>query len=143
MDNATKEIIKNLVEGSTSAYVTAIGEDGYPYTKAMFTTIREGMKVHYFSTNLSSKTAKRFMNDSHACVYFCNANQISGLAIIGDMEICQDAYHKEMLWKEGDEQYYPLGVTDPDYIVYKFTGKTCNLWYRGKKEFDIEELNSL
>lgn len=140
MNNITKEVIKKMVDNSSSVFVTAIDEDGYPYTKAMFTTKREGMKVHYFSTNLSSKTAKRFMKNSHACVYFCNEGEIAGLSIVGDIEICQDPYHKELIWKEGDEKYYPEGVTDPDYIVYKFTGKKCNLWYRGKQEFDVDEL---
>lgn len=26
-----------------------------------------------------------------------------------------------MIWKEGDEMYYPQGVSDPDYCVLKFT----------------------
>ena len=31
------------------------------------------------------------------------------------------AQSKEMIWREGDEQYYPSGVTDPNYCVLKFT----------------------
>ena len=27
----------------------------------------------------------------------------------------------EMIWREGDTQYYPGGVTDPNYCVLKFT----------------------
>ena len=26
-----------------------------------------------------------------------------------------------MIWRDGDEQYYPGGVTDPNYCVLKFT----------------------
>ncbi len=25
-----------------------------------------------------------------------------------------------MLWQDGDERYYPQGVTDPDYCVLRF-----------------------
>ncbi len=37
------------------------------------------------------------------------------------MEVLTDAKSKEMIWCEGDEQYYPGGVTDPNYCVLKFT----------------------
>ena len=37
------------------------------------------------------------------------------------MEVLTDAESKEMIWREGDEQYYPGGVTDPNYCVLKFT----------------------
>jgi len=39
----------------------------------------------------------------------------------GTMEILEDAASKEMIWRKGDTMYYPLGVTDPDYCVLKFT----------------------
>ena len=37
------------------------------------------------------------------------------------MEVLTDAASKEEIWETGDEMYYPLGVTDPDYCVLKFT----------------------
>ena len=37
------------------------------------------------------------------------------------MEVLTDATSKEMIWRDGDEQYYPGGVTDPNYCVLKFT----------------------
>ena len=39
----------------------------------------------------------------------------------GTMEVLTDAKSKEMIWCDGDEQYYPSGVTDPNYCVLKFT----------------------
>jgi general stress protein 26 len=39
----------------------------------------------------------------------------------GTMEVLQDSATKEMIWKAGDEMYYPEGVTDQDYCVVKFT----------------------
>ena len=39
----------------------------------------------------------------------------------GTMEVLTDAASKEMIWNNGDEQYYPGGVTDPNYCVLKFT----------------------
>jgi general stress protein 26 len=39
----------------------------------------------------------------------------------GTMEVLTDAKSKEMIWRNGDTQYYPGGVTDPNYCVLKFT----------------------
>ena len=39
----------------------------------------------------------------------------------GAMEVLTDAASKEMIWNNGDEQYYPGGVIDPNYCVLKFT----------------------
>ena len=39
----------------------------------------------------------------------------------GTMEVLTDAQSKEMIWRDGDTEYYPEGVTDPDYCVLKFT----------------------
>ena len=37
------------------------------------------------------------------------------------MEVLTDAKSKEMIWRKGDTEYYPGGVTDPNYCVLKFT----------------------
>ena len=37
------------------------------------------------------------------------------------MEVLTDAKSKEMIWRDGDTEYYPGGVTDPNYCVLKFT----------------------
>lgn len=39
------------------------------------------------------------------------------------MEVLEDAWAKELIWLDGDETYYPLGVTDPDYCVLRFTAE--------------------
>ncbi len=39
----------------------------------------------------------------------------------GTMEVLTDAASKQLIWRDGDTQYYPGGVTDPNYCVLKFT----------------------
>ena len=39
------------------------------------------------------------------------------------LEVLEDAWAKELIWLDGDETYYPLGVTDPDYCVLRFTAE--------------------
>ena len=56
-----------------------------------------------------------------ASIYFCDAKGFKGMMLRGTMEVLTDAASKEMIWHDGDEQYYPGGVTDPNYCVLKFT----------------------
>lgn len=44
-----------------------------------------------------------------------------GVSLAGIAEILEDAATKERIWRDGDEQYYSKGVTDPDYCVIKIT----------------------
>ena len=50
------------------------------------------------------------------------------------MEVLQDEASKEMIWKNGDEMYYPKGVADPDYCVLKFTAHNGRYYNNFKSE---------
>ncbi len=57
----------------------------------------------------------------------------------GTMEFLQDSASKEMIWKAGDEMYYPKGVTDPDYGVLMFIAQNGRYYSNLKPEnFEIE-----
>lgn len=61
MNDELKKEIVTLVEEAKISYVSSIDENGYPNTKAMMALMHDGMKTHYFSTNLSVK--KLFLFD--------------------------------------------------------------------------------
>jgi general stress protein 26 len=142
MDNELKKEIISLVENAKTAYVSSVNEHGYPNTKAMFALKHDGLDTHYFSTNTSSKRVKQFINNQKACIYFCNEDNFMGLMLVGIMEVTRDKRLREMLWFDGCEMYYPLGVDDEDYSVLKFTAEWGN-YYHGlqNQTFSIEELN--
>ena len=48
-------------------------------------------------------------------------NEDCGTMLRGTMEVLTDAASKEMIWRDGDTEYYPGGVTDPNYCVLRFT----------------------
>lgn len=59
--------------------------------------------------------------------------------LIGTVEVLEDAASKEVIWQEGDTQYYSKGVTDPDYCVLKFTASAGRYYANFKSEsFSIE-----
>lgn len=136
-----KDRIIDLRKNSKTAFVASVDENGYPTIKAMLVLENESIKTHYFSTNLSSKRAGQFMKNPKAAVYLCNAEEFRGLMLQGTMEVLTDREHREMLWREGFEMYYPKGIDDEDYCVLKFTAEKGN-YYHGLKNYDfsIEEV---
>jgi len=141
MDAEIKNEIISLRDNSKVAFVSSVDENGYPTVKAMFVFENGSMKTYYFSTNLSSNRAKQFMKNPKAAVYLCNTEEFKGLMLQGIMEVLTDREHKEMLWRDGFEIYYPKGIDDEDYCVFRFTAEKGN-YYHGLKNinFNIREV---
>ena len=119
-----------MVEHSRTALVTAVDGEGFPHTLAMLTVRHEGLMTHYFSTNLSAEHTALFQKNPRACVYFFDHGQWLGLRLKGEMTVHTDHEHRAQIWREGDEQYYPQGVDDPDYCVLEFRAQGGG-WYDG------------
>ena len=129
MNDNTQSEIKKLRENSGIAYVASVNEEAYPQIKAMLVLEHDSMQVQYFSTNLSSKRVKQFMNNPRASVYYCDEAEFKGALFTGTMEVCTDHETKAFLWREGFEKYYPKGIDDEDYCVLKFTADTVNYYH--------------
>ncbi|MFM9328304.1 pyridoxamine 5'-phosphate oxidase family protein [Paenibacillus mesotrionivorans] len=124
METDVEKKALSLVERSPNVVVGSIGEDGFPNMKMMFNArFREGMSVFYFSTNTSSRRTAQFNKRPQAGLYFADEGKFNGLMLLGTMEVLHDQEFKDLIWHEGDEIYYPLGRTDPDYCVYRFTAQ--------------------
>jgi general stress protein 26 len=126
-EEAIKEALA-LTDRSTIAMVGTNGDDGYPNIKAMIKMETEGLQTVWFSTNTSKRVAQLARNPK-ACVYFVDFEQWKGLMLVGRIEILQDPESRQQLWQPGAEKYYPLGVTDPDYTVLRFTSEWGNYYH--------------
>ena len=114
----------NLIDKQGVSFISSVGDDGFPYTKAMLPPRkREGIKTFFFTTNTSSMRVAQYRENPKACIYFCDKRFFRGVMLKGNMEVLEDSESKEMIWREGDNVYYPHGVTDPDYCVLKFTAQ--------------------
>lgn len=116
------EIIEALVARQAVAFVGSVDGDGFPNMKAMLSPrVREGLKVFYFTTNTSSMRVAQFGRNPQASVYFCDPISFQGFMLRGRMEVLEDAASRRLIWRDGDTEYYPGGVDDPDYCVLRFT----------------------
>ncbi len=136
-EEALKEALA-LAELSAIAMLGTNGEHGYPNIKAMIKMENEGLKTVWFSTNTSSRRVRQLVRNPKACVYFVDQRQWKGLMLVGDIEVLEDDVSKQRLWREGYERYYPLGVSDPDYSVLRFTAQWGNFYHaRSNVTFEL------
>jgi len=119
-----------LVERSGIALVGSNGEDGHPWIKAMLKMETEDLKTVWFSTNTASKRVSQLRADPRACVYFVDFSDWMGLMLIGEVELLTDSESRKRLWRDGYEQYYPLGLEDPDYTVLRFSATSANYYHQ-------------
>ena len=117
-----KDKLRQFIASRKFAFIASVDEEGYPYIKAMLypRKVAEDYRAFYFSTNTSSLRVRQFSGNPRASVYFCSLLQVRGVMLRGRMEVLHDQALKDELWRRGDTQYYPLGVTDPDYCVLRF-----------------------
>lgn len=134
-----EKTIGNMADKQSVVYLGSVDEDGCPNIKAMLAPrIREGIKVFYFHTNTSSMRVGQYRKNPKACLYLCDKRFYRGVMLTGTIEVLEDEEHKKMLWREGDTMYYPLGVTDPDYCVLRFTAEKGRSYGNFRSEnFDI------
>ncbi|MBP2642522.1 MAG: pyridoxamine 5-phosphate oxidase-related FMN-binding protein [Firmicutes bacterium] len=135
-----EKTVGNLIEKVGVSFIGSIDNEGFPNMKAMLPPRkREGIKYIYFTTNTSSMRVSQYRENSNASVYFFDKRFFRGVMLKGTMEVLEDIDSKEMIWCEGDTMYYPLGVTDPDYCVLKFTAIKGRYYSNFKSEdFDVD-----
>ncbi len=130
-----KETIEKMIDKIGVSIISSVDESGFPNTKAMLPPRkREGLSTFYFTTNTSSMRVKQYGLNNKACIYFFDKRFFRGVMIIGTMEVMSDQRTKNMIWKDGDTMYYPLGVTDPDYCVLKFSSEKMRVYQNFKSE---------
>lgn len=135
-----EKTIGNMIDKQGVSYIASISEDGYPNIKALLPPRkRVGIKEFYFTTNTSSMRAAQYRKNPKASIYFCDKRFFRGVMLIGNMEVLEDSDTKEMIWRDGDTMYYPLGVTDPDYCVLKFVANSGRYYANFNSEtFEIK-----
>ena len=134
-----EQTIGNLIDKQGVAFIASVDEDGFPTMKAMLPPRkREGICEFWFTTNTSSLRVGQYRANPKASIFFYDKRFFRGVMLKGTMEVLEDAESKEMIWRDGDTQYYAGGITDPDYCVLKFTATNGRFYSNFKSEdFDV------
>lgn len=118
-----------LMRRSKTCLIGSIDCHGYPAIRAMLQPREmDAMKSVYFSTNSSSQHIAQYKENANASIYFYDCDVFQGLLLRGKMQVSTDQRLRDRLWRDGDNMYYKLGKSDPDYSVMTFTA-TNGRWY--------------
>lgn len=118
-----------FISKQKTAFIASVEEQGHPVVRAVSTPRIIDGEI-YFSTNTSSNKVKQYLANGRACVYFYKRGLIKyqGASLIGEMQVCTDQATKDKIWRTFDKLFYKQGVTDPDYCVLKFVGKSAEYY---------------
>ena len=86
-----------LMNNSKIAMVGTVGDDGFPYIKAMLSVTNDGLKNVWFSTNTSSKRVNQIIKNKNTSVYFVD-DDVIGTMLLGRMEPTRWRIKKSMVW---------------------------------------------
>jgi general stress protein 26 len=140
MDNKMPDMektVSGLIDRQNVTILGSIDENGFPNIKAMLEPRkRERIRRFWLTTNTSSMRVAQFRANARASLYFFDRSAFQGAMLLGNVEVCEDAATKEMIWRQGDTLYYRKGVTDPDYCVLLFTA-ISGRWYSAFSSVDF------
>ena len=145
------QLLKTIVERmatADAAYMTTVGVDGFPRTRAMLNLRnREQYPAQvelyadhttdlmtYVTTNTGSFKRGELEANPRVCLYYCHPADFFGVCLIGDVEIVDDMAAKSALWVDGWDQYFPTGkVDDPDFTLLRLFPIEVRGWNGGEK----------
>ena len=65
-----EQTLGKLIDRQSTAFIGSLDADGFPNVKAMLAPrLREGLRVFYFTTNLSSLRVRQYRHDPRAGVF--------------------------------------------------------------------------
>ena len=136
--------IKHLIDRSLFADLGFTGRDGRPAIRRVYCVWHRGIGAHLISTNTGSGHVQALLDRADACLYFADSEAFEGLCLTGRAVPTRDGALRRLLWNDGDEKYYPLGVDDPDYCVIEFIADRAEYYrFDGKGTLDRDEIAAL
>jgi general stress protein 26 len=128
----TIEKAERLYRKVNTFFLSCVGSDGYPLTKAVVPgKHRESLREMFFCTNTSSRLATEISRNPKSSVYFYSRKifWFKGCYLKGSMEIVTDMGIKEKYWQDFYKNAYPQkSFTDPDFCVLRFTPVSGRLY---------------
>lgn len=141
--NMTIDEIMNLIDRSQFASIGYTDELGRQNIRRIFCTWHKGLGRHLTSTNTSSSHIQSLLKNEKACLYFSDDESFEAICLFGKVVVHFEKEYRELLWNEGDEQYYPNGVDDEDYCILEFIAESGRFYrYDGKGDLSNAEITT-
>ncbi len=139
----TKDEIMHLINRSLFATIGYTDEKGRQNVRRVFCVWHQGLGRHLISTNTSSAHIQSLLKNKNICLYFSDDASFEGLCLYGEAVVHFEREYKELLWNEGDEQYYPKGIDDEDYCILEVVADSGRFYrYDGKGDLSQAEIDA-
>ena len=128
-----------LIAACDAVYLGVLDTNGFPHVSTVSTINPDSLFTAYFATGMGANKTKRLLADKRASIcYRINGNNIT---LVGEGEILTDQETKSRCWIDWFVAHFPLGQTDPNYCIIKFTTKRMSLWIDNESaECTVDEL---
>lgn len=124
-----KEKAALILDQAQVVVLTSVNKEGYPRPIPMSKIKSEDISCIWFSTGLDSVKTQDFLSNPKAGVCFQeNGNSV---ALTGSVEVITDPELKKELWQDWFIAHFPLGPTDPNYVLLKFQSEHATYWIDG------------
>lgn len=125
-----KEQAAAMLQRCEVVTLSSINKDGYPRPVPISKIHAESFNEIWMATGKNSVKTKDFSVNPKAGLSFYEAG--NSIAMTGTVEIMTDKATKEKFWQDWFINHFPKGVSDPNYVLLKFTGQHATIWIDGK-----------
>ena len=128
-----KEIYDGSVHHANNSEIGFLGtidKEGYPNIKAVIKAKNKEIEEIWINTGSSSEKVSQIEANNESCFYFTDFENFKGLMLLGKSYVKRDTESRELLWNDGYEQYFPLGIDDPEYTVLHFVAEIGRYYNR-------------
>lgn len=125
-----QEEAANLLQRSEVVVLTSVNQEGYPRPVPMSKIQGEGFSTVWMATGKDSvKTADFALNPKAGLCFYEGGNSV---ALTGRVDIVTDPTLKAHYWQDWFIAHFPLGPSDPTYVLLKFQGQQATFWINGQ-----------
>ncbi len=125
MDKAKENNLYDVVKDFDEAMLVTYSARGIHARPMAIARLNEGMGA-YLLTDLNSVKVEEINVNPHALLTFQSARKFA--TVSGELTIVSDRALIETLWKDIWKIWFPLGKSDPNIALLKFTANEGEFW---------------
>lgn len=129
LDNNLRQRIIDTLARAQTASLASIDDFGYPIIKTMLITSHKGLDEIWFSTARSTDKVGRIQKNPKVGAHFLTSE--TQISLIGEAEVRDDFIARHINWNDNLLQRYPLGPSDPDYVLICFKPHYASIMDQG------------
>jgi hypothetical protein len=129
-----------LATGVNMDTLKILASENQPEALKIYEANKGKFGQHEDNAGIMASKIRQVERNPRGCIYYCHPTRWRGVALIGDLEVTQDAGLRRALWNDGWEVYYPKGVDDSDYAVITLRPRWVAGWTGGDRfGFEVKE----